>query len=102
MINIHLLTSIIRHDTHSIYCIHIQVSIYYHYALKHPLNTPPSTSQHPLLPLHTYLYTPLYTPYTYPPILNTPHTGYDIPLYVAKPSTEKEQVIHSRYAKVLG
>jgi isocitrate dehydrogenase len=28
--------------------------------------------------------------------------GYDIPLYVANPTNEKERVIHSRYAKVLG
>jgi isocitrate dehydrogenase len=28
--------------------------------------------------------------------------GYDIPLYVANPTTEKEKVIHSRYSKVLG
>jgi isocitrate dehydrogenase len=28
--------------------------------------------------------------------------GYDIPLYVANPTTEKEKVIHSRYARVLG
>jgi len=28
--------------------------------------------------------------------------GYDIPLYVAKPVTEKDKVIFSRYAKVLG
>jgi isocitrate dehydrogenase len=28
--------------------------------------------------------------------------GYDIPLYVAKPTTDKEKTIYSRYAKVLG
>ena len=28
--------------------------------------------------------------------------GYDVPLYVPNPTTEKEKVIHSRYAKVLG
>jgi len=28
--------------------------------------------------------------------------GYDIPMYVANPTTEKEKTIHSRYAKVLG
>jgi len=28
--------------------------------------------------------------------------GYDVPLYVPNPVTEKEKVIHSRYAKVLG
>lgn len=28
--------------------------------------------------------------------------GYDIPLYVASPKTEKDRVIHSRYSKVLG
>ena len=28
--------------------------------------------------------------------------GYNIPLYVANPTTEKDKVIHSRYAKVLG
>lgn len=28
--------------------------------------------------------------------------GYDVPLYVSAPTTEKEKVIHSRYAKVLG
>ena len=28
--------------------------------------------------------------------------GYDVPKYVATPTTEKEKVIHSRYAKVLG
>jgi isocitrate dehydrogenase len=28
--------------------------------------------------------------------------GYDIPMYVAEPKTEKERVIHSRYAKVIG
>ena len=28
--------------------------------------------------------------------------GYDVPMYVANPTTEKEKVIHSRYAKVLG
>lgn len=28
--------------------------------------------------------------------------GYDVPLYVSKPNTEKEKVIHARYSKVLG
>ena len=28
--------------------------------------------------------------------------GYDIPLYVANPSNDKERIIHSRYSKVLG
>jgi len=28
--------------------------------------------------------------------------GYDVPMYVPNPTTEKEKVIHSRYAKVLG
>lgn len=28
--------------------------------------------------------------------------GYDIPMYVPKPTTDKERVIHSRYSKVLG
>jgi isocitrate dehydrogenase len=28
--------------------------------------------------------------------------GYDVPIYVPHPNTEKEKVIHSRYAKVLG
>jgi isocitrate dehydrogenase len=28
--------------------------------------------------------------------------GYDVPLYVPNPKTEKEKVIHSRYARVLG
>lgn len=28
--------------------------------------------------------------------------GYDVPMYVANPTTEKEKTIHSRYAKVLG
>ena len=28
--------------------------------------------------------------------------GYDVPLYIPNPVTEKEKVIHSRYAKVLG
>ena len=28
--------------------------------------------------------------------------GYDVPLYVGQPTSDKERVIHSRYAKVLG
>ena len=28
--------------------------------------------------------------------------GFDVPMYVAKPTTDKEKVIHERYAKVLG
>jgi isocitrate dehydrogenase len=28
--------------------------------------------------------------------------GYDVPLFVSNPTTEKERVIHARYAKVLG
>ncbi len=28
--------------------------------------------------------------------------GYDIPMYVSKPTNDKERVIHSRYSKVLG
>ena len=28
--------------------------------------------------------------------------GYDIPMYVVKPVSEKDKVIHARYAKVLG
>lgn len=28
--------------------------------------------------------------------------GYDVPMYVANPTTEKEKTIHARYAKILG
>jgi len=31
-----------------------------------------------------------------------PQQGYDVPMYVPNPTTEKEKVIHARYAKVLG
>ena len=28
--------------------------------------------------------------------------GYDVPMYITTPKTEKEQMIHDRYAKILG